>query len=609
MFGSESRIRRPILLTLVFGVFLVIVGITATSQAIVVSSELSNATLEAVVGSDAAAVRNLANSTLLESDVAPNGVSADRATELETALQSLIRHGQILRAEIRRLDGSVIVGDRAGRAGVTSAPDADFGRAVSNQPSIAILAPAAAGADASDLATESLLREDLPLSVGGNVVAVVTVWRDAAPMLARIEGVQRDVVIVTLSAALVACVLLYLIFRAAQLRLTRQTVDLIEATRRDSLTGMLNHGALVADVAVAIEGARASGAPLALALIDIDNFRLLNENHGYPTGDEALHRIAAALQASVPPGAVVGRYGPDEFLVLVTDAAAIAALEPGVRDLRERVLDMSLDVGTGDRLPITVSAGIATYPEDGASLTAILSILARTLEAARSSGGDEIRLARLERTAVPSGSYDVLRGLVLAIDTKDRYTKRHSEDVARYATFIARRLGLDDTLIATIERAGVLHDVGKIGIPDAILHKPGRLTAGEHDIVKQHVALGDMIVRDLPDIDLVRAGIRHHHERWDGDGYLSGLAGEEIPLIARILAVGDAFSAMTTTRPYRKALDVDEALKRLGDAAGTQLEERLVKAFIDGLESDADAPMPIYTSSPGGLWTPRADVA
>ena len=155
----------------------------------------------------------------------------------------------------------------------------------------------------------------------------------------------------------------------------------------------------------------------------------------------------------------------------------------------------------------------------------------------------------------------------------------------------------------------MLHDVGKIGIPDAILHKPGRLTAGEYDIVKQHVALGDMIVRDLPDIDLVRAGIRHHHERWDGDGYLTGLAGEEIPLIARILAVGDAFSAMTTTRPYRKALDVGEALKRLGDAAGTQLEERLVKTFIDGLESDADAPMPSHTAGAAGLWTPRADVA
>ena len=117
-----------------------------------------------------------------------------------------------------------------------------------------------------------------------------------------------------------------------------------------------------------------------------------------------------------------------------------------------------------------------------------------------------------------------------------------------------------------------------------------------------------MIVRDLPDLDQVRAGIRHHHERWDGDGYLERLEGEDIPLIARILAVADAFSAMTTTRPYRKALDLREALTRLGDAAGTQLEERLVVAFVDGMETAADAPIP-GTEAPGTLWTPGRLVA
>ena len=108
--------------------------------------------------------------------------------------------------------------------------------------------------------------------------------------------------------------------------------------------------------------------------------------------------------------------------------------------------------------------------------------------------------------------------------------------------------------------AGLLHDVGKIGVPGQILRKPGRSASAEYDIVKQHVALGDLIIRDLPDVELIRAGVRHHHERWDGNGYLHRLAGEEIPLIARILAVGDSFSAMTTTRPYRKALDIREAL-------------------------------------------------
>jgi len=181
--------------------------------------------------------------------------------------------------------------------------------------------------------------------------------------------------------------------------------------------------------------------------------------------------------------------------------------------------------------------------------------------------------------------------------------------VARYSIFLAERLGLDDELVRTIRGAGLLHDVGKIGIPDHILRKPGKLTAVEYDIVKEHVALGDMIVRGLPDIDQVRAGVRYHHERWDGEGYLDRLAGEEIPLIARILAVSDAFSAMTTTRPYRKALDLREALTRLGDAAGTQLEERLVQVFLDGIEHDADPPLPGADIRPGELWMPARRVA
>jgi putative nucleotidyltransferase with HDIG domain len=205
-------------------------------------------------------------------------------------------------------------------------------------------------------------------------------------------------------------------------------------------------------------------------------------------------------------------------------------------------------------------------------------------------------------------TFNVLQGLVFAIDTKDRYTKHHSEDVARYAVFLARQLGLDPSVVEAVRTAGLLHDVGKIGLPDEILRKPGRLTAAEHAVVTQHVALGESIVRDLVGVELVRAGIRNHHERWDGKGYLDGLAGEEIPLVGRILAVGDAFSAMTTTRPYRKAVPVKEALVRLADAAGTQLEERLVTAFIEGIEKAPDAPLPGRPVEIP-LWVPSERVA
>ena len=178
--------------------------------------------------------------------------------------------------------------------------------------------------------------------------------------------------------------------------------------------------------------------------------------------------------------------------------------------------------------------------------------------------------------------------------------------MARYAVFLAQQLSLDEEVVRILRVTGLLQ-TWQDRHPDHILRKPGSLTDAEYTIVKQHVALGDVIIRDLPNVE-DPAGVRHHHERWDGRGYLHGLAGEEIPLVARILAVGDAFSAMTTTRPYRKALGVTEALRRLEDAAGSQLEERLVVAFVGGLESEADAPLP---GDDGGtrLWTPYTQVA
>src|SRR6185369_6308154 len=177
----------------------------------------------------------------------------------------------------------------------------------------------------------------------------------------------------------------------------------------------------------------------------------------------------------LPDGVVTGRYGPDEFL-LVAPARAVADLEQAIDRLRAALADLSLQFEATERLPITVSAGLSTYPEHGTSVTTLLAAVARTLQEAKASGGDAVRVTDLEPgTPASSASFDVLQGLVHAVDTKDRYTKRHSEDVARYGVFLARRLGVDPELVASIHVAGLLHDVGKIGIPDAILRKPGRL--------------------------------------------------------------------------------------------------------------------------------------
>jgi diguanylate cyclase (GGDEF)-like protein len=610
VFGAIQRVPRPILWILVYGVFLVIVGLTAVAQTVMVSAHFSASTLNTAVGADAALVRLFVTRGLSPADLGPSGPSDTRLAELEERLAYLVEPGKILRVEIRLPDGRVLAASEPGIGGTSAASSADFATALTGRSATAAIDDevlSEAGGPA--LATSSVLREYFPLVTDGQVQAVVGVWRDAAPILAQLETVRGNVVLVTLSAGLIAAFALFLVFRSAQSRISRQTEALIDATRRDTLTGTLNHGALVEELAVAVEQARLAESVIGVALVDIDNFRLLNDSYGHDAGDAALLTVVERLRADLPRDVVFGRSGPDELLI-IAPGTSFQRIELVLEQLRTSLADHALQFDASERLPLTVSAGVCTYPDHADSATGLLTVAATMLQEAKTSGGDAIRVAGPAGEAAPEArTFDVFQGLILAVDTKDRYTKQHSEDVARYGVFLAERLGLESDLVNTIRIAGLLHDVGKIGIPDHILRKPGALSPDEYEVVKQHVALGDMIVRDLPGIEVIRAGIRHHHERWDGQGYLHRLEGEDIPLIARILAVGDAFSAMTTTRPYRKALALSEALHRLEDASGTQLDAALVEAFVTGIEAAPDAPLPGADVHSMRLWTPYNQVA
>jgi diguanylate cyclase (GGDEF)-like protein/putative nucleotidyltransferase with HDIG domain len=595
------------LLALVLGVVLVLVGVTATALLFITSVRLTDATLNAVVTRDGSLMALFVNGSVHADDLDADGPTAARAIELGSALDALSDRDTIARVEIRAIDGRVLASDDSMVVGQAAAPTDGMVAAAAGTPS-AVLLEEGTALDAVGALTNTagMVQEYLPIQVDDVTVAVVAVWRDAGELTANLGQTRTEITLVIVAAGALLSMMLFLLFRATQARLTRQHRQLLDATRRDALTGMLNHGAIVAQLGDAVEAARPSGGRIGVALLDVDGFRLFNDTHGHDAADEVLATVARIVTAIGGAGEVA-RYGPDEFLV-VRNGAGVDEMIDVVDRVRSDLADASVQFGDSERLPISVSVGIGAYPDHAASVTDLLSAAAVALSEAKAGGGDSVRVAQVgEEERVVSGSFDILQGLVIAVDTKDRYTKRHSEDVARYAVFLAQRIGLDDEMLRTIQLAGLLHDIGKIGIPDVVLRKPSKLTADEYGMFQQHVALGDAIVRDVPNAETVRAGILHHHERWDGNGYLAGLEGEEIPLIGRILAVADAFSAMTTTRPYRKALPLTEALKRLGDAAGSQLEETMVAEFITGIETASDAPLP--GEEPLQLWKPELWVA
>ena len=609
---------RPVLLILVLGAFLLIIGATSTGQAAIVTADSSTVLLNATVSADAATVRSFVGLNLSPSDLQPGGLSAERRAVLQHGLQLLIDRGGILHAALLSPDGTVLASDDGSNVGRQAPQTSGLANAIANAHAEAAIVDREAAGALAPLDTDSVLREYLPITDNGRVYAAVAIWRDAGPILSQLAEGRIRVVAITLVAGLISLFLMLFIFRSAQQRLTRQTRQLLDAAGKDPLTGAPNHGALVERLETQIEAARNVGEPsqeIGVALIDLDSFGLLDSTYGHRSGDHVLVEIVRLLAEWMPPGATWGRYGPDEFLVITATGRA-SDLQPAITSLQATLDGTSIQFEGSERLPVTFSAGISYYPTNGESVTRLLSVTAMTLEEAKASGGDSVRVADAHPPEPAFiRTFNILEGLVKAVDTKDRYTRRHSEDVARYAEFLARQIEVDAVTRRAIHNAGKLHDIGKIGIPDAILRKPGRLAAEEFAILRQHVTFGEAIVKDLPDLpdpDLIRAGIRYHHERWDGKGYVEGLAGEKIPLVARILAVADAFSAITTTRPYRKSVATEEALDRIEEAAGTQLDPELARVFVQAMRSSADAPLPAGNGSreeAGELTIPGRQVA
>ena len=354
--------------------------------------------------------------------------------------------------------------------------------------------------------------------------------------------------------------------------------DLDELATRDPCTRLYHHGPFRRADAAELERAAAAGRPVSLVMVDIDGFRVLNQRRGPEAADAALASVALRLRRLTRATDVLGRTGADELAVLMPGTTLT-----GAQACCERLI---AELEAGD-LPqagfVTVSAGVAAY-EPSTTLDDLVVDAAAGLERARALGGARasVRLEDGAQDANPAHTA-VVEALAGALNERDRYTGEHSESVVELARTVAVSLGLDTTQIEQVAMAAVLHDIGKVAVPDRILHKPAALDAEEWLLMREHPVIGERILRAIPGMGAVARIVRHEHERYDGRGYPDGLAGRDIPIGSRIILACDAYSAMTTDRPYRAAMSRRAALEELYRCAGTQFDPRVTEALVGSL--------------------------
>jgi two-component system cell cycle response regulator len=384
-----------------------------------------------------------------------------------------------------------------------------------------------------------------------------------------VAGTLTDV---TLPAVLLACgallsvlLRLALTFRAHQAMLQRSKAEALT----DPLTGLGNRRALSSALAERLNGPEV--APMILALFDLDGFKTYNDSFGHAAGDVLLQRLATALEAVMTPPASVFRMGGDEFCALLPTG------ERGEALLRAALAVLSDE---GDGCPISASMGSARLPDETDDIEGALRL------------ADQRMYARKHRLRRTGAAREVTSALLSALAERDSELSQHVDSVAALAAQTARDLACPAPLIDCIRLAAELHDIGKIAVPDSILSKPGALDVEEWELMRQHTIAGERIIASAAALADVAPLVRSTHERWDGSGYPDCLIGDQTPLGARIIAVCDAYHAMTSQRPYRAAMSAEVAIAELLAGAGTQFDPTVVQTFVrrhGHLENDLTA--------------------
>ncbi len=370
--------------------------------------------------------------------------------------------------------------------------------------------------------------------------------------------------------------------KALEAEREKRLINATERSERDSLTGLWNRRAFDARLASEIERARRDNLTLAVAVMDLDNFKFFNDAYGHLSGDDALQKLSAAILSCCRSYDIAARLGGDEFALLMPGMAT-----GDIPDLYAR-LALAVDAveftpkGYAVPIPLSLAVGVAVLPDDAWTVDDLLLFADERLardKAGERDGGASPDDATIRALFKGDKDLAMLDALVTAVDNKDRYTRRHSLDVMTYSLLIAEELGLDAKDARSLQIAALLHDVGKIGVSDRVLRLPTRLSDDEYNAIKLHPMMGAAIVGAVAGLTHLLPAIRHHHEAWDGTGYPDNLAGEAIPLWARILAVADAYSAMTTNRPYRRSLGPLAAALIIESGSGTQWDPACVQAF------------------------------
>jgi len=390
----------------------------------------------------------------------------------------------------------------------------------------------------------------LPLRVGGahQNVAVTATFDSAEPDFLN-----------TWSAAML------LVLALAFLTLIGSIIGLIVSNRRvvrelstDPLTGLLNRRALIEELPRVCQRASEED-PAFLWFFDLNGFKSYNDSFGHVAGDILLERLGRRLRGVVGSCGAVYRLGGDEFCVLISDPVK----DPHAlfHEAREALTEQ------GGAFTVTAAAGAVEIPREAHDPTQALRLADQHMyrEKATSRGGAAELITAVLHAALAQRHPDL---------------GEHSDDVAGDVELLARTIGLDEETISLIIKAGDLHDVGKLGIPDEIITKPGPLNEEEWAFMQQHTVMGEQIIAAAgPSLERIGPLVRASHERWDGKGYPDGLAGEEIPLGARIITICDSFRAMLDERVYKQAMPLEDALAELRRCAGTQFDPRLVEVF------------------------------